>query len=317
MSRFVFRFASRFLSVAALTVCVCVCVGATVAQTRSGGKSRGSDEAAAQAGQKKPAARPGRHTEAKKKTDTQQKLTSARAADTTTHKRPQPLSSKQQQSALAFARENHPELVRLIQQLKRKRPDEYHRALRDLHSAGERFGRMKQRMPADRYEQQLALWKLDSRIRLQLAKWSVSHDKKLEAEIRAAISERRNIQREQYEQDRARTVERLERLEKLLKQLASQDTDQEWQRLSRAVDRSARAARKAAANKSKKSTARQRDAAKKSADRNSPPKQSDKRNSSGRKAPAKKSGAGQKQSDQKSKKNTTDRESTKKSSDGS
>ena len=88
------------------------------------------------------------------------------------------LSTEQQDAAMAFARENHPELVPLINSLRKSRKADYNRALRDLHSAATRLGRLKERLPGDRYEQQLSIWKLDSRIKLQLAKWSVSKNKK-------------------------------------------------------------------------------------------------------------------------------------------
>ena len=165
------------------------------------------------------------------------------------------LSKSQQTAAIAFAKANHPELVPLLNSLKRRRETDYNRELRQLHSASTRLGKLKERMQKERYEQELAVWKLDSRIRLQLAKWSVSKDDKLGSEIRKALTERQAIRKAQYERELARLNERQSRVESMLRGLTDEKLDKEWDQLSKSVTRRRRqsAAKKRSNGQSAKS----------------------------------------------------------------
>ena len=191
-----------------------------------------------------------RRTAAKAKKDAARKKKTAARTDVSVRKAA--LTEDQQASAMAFALENHPELVPLIESLKKSRQQDYNRALRDLHLAETRFGRLKSRLSAERYEQQLEVWKLDSRIRLQLAKWSVSKDDKLEADIRKSLAKRQQIQRQQYEQELQKLTERQSRLESLLNKLNTGSVDAEWDRVSKTLRR--RKAGKSNKQQSKKSS---------------------------------------------------------------
>lgn len=156
------------------------------------------------------------------------------------------LSNKQQQNALTFARENHPELVPLIKQLSKTHSAEHARALRDLHTASNRFTRLRERLSPEKYEQQLAVWKLNSHIRLQLAKWSVSpvsRNEEIEADVKTSLAARNAIQRQQYEDELAKLKERMARLESLMGKLDT-NVDAEWERLSRSVTRKGRSKKK-------------------------------------------------------------------------
>lgn len=177
-------------------------------------------------------------TQAKREAAKGQRLTSKNAARAKMEAARKPaLTTEQQNAAMAFARENHPELVPLINSLRKSRKADYNRALRDLHMATTRFGRLRERLPGDRYEQQLTIWKLDSRIKLQLAKWSVSKGKKLEADIRDSIAQRNAIRRQQLEQEVLRAKERLAKLEAAFAKASESKVDAEWERLSKSVKR--------------------------------------------------------------------------------
>ena len=147
------------------------------------------------------------------------------------------LSKSQQTTALAFAKANHSELVPLLNSLKKTREADYKRELRQLHAASTRLSKMKERLPKERYEQELNVWKLDSRIRLQLAKWAVSKDDKLAADIRKSLAERQAIRKSQYEQELARLNERKAKVESMLNGLTNEKLGQEWERLSKQVTR--------------------------------------------------------------------------------
>lgn len=147
------------------------------------------------------------------------------------------LSSSQQDTAMSFAQENLPELVPLLKSLQKTRRPDYNRALRELHSAAMRFGKMKERMQGDRYERQLSLWKLDWRIKLQVAKWSASPSDKLEADIRRSIAERRAIRQQQYELDLIQAKERVSKLENAIEKLNQSSADKEFEQLTRSAKR--------------------------------------------------------------------------------
>lgn len=188
----------------------------------------------------------------KSKAARNQRLTSKKGAKTKTDTvRRTALSKEQQNAAMAFARENHSELVPLINSLKKQRPADYNRALRELHGATTRFGRLKERLPGDRYEQQLMLWKLDSHIKLQLAKWSVSSNENLESDIRRSLAERKEVRRQQYEQELLKAKERITKLESALNKLNSRSTDAEFEQLTKSVKRRKRPLRKQASRKQK------------------------------------------------------------------
>jgi hypothetical protein len=184
--------------------------------------------------------------EAAKKRGSKQTLTS-KGSDVAARKNS--FSKQQQEDALAFARENHPELVPLVNQLKKTRRTDYLRALRELNSASTRFGRLKERLTPEKYERQLAVWKLDSRIRLQLAKWSVKNDSQIEADVKKSLTERNAIQQRQFEDELARVEERQARLKSLIQKLQSKSVDAEWERLSNSVARKNKTRKKAAEQK--------------------------------------------------------------------
>lgn len=173
----------------------------------------------------------------KQKTTQQAKTLTSKSGDVA--RRPV-LSKSQQVSAIAFAKANHPELVPLLNSLKRTREADYNRELRQLYQASTRLGKLKSRVQVERYEQELTVWKLDSRIRLQLAKWAVSKDSKLEAEIRNALAERQAIRKAQYERELAQLNERQAKLQSMLKSFTGTKLDKEWEQLSKSVARKRR-----------------------------------------------------------------------------
>jgi hypothetical protein len=92
-----------------------------------------------------------------------------RAADATALPEDVPqLTEPQQQAALEFVKEHHPQLNTLITRLKKREPAEYHKALDEVHSTLERLQRLQTRDP-QRYEVDLKVWKVESRIRLESA----------------------------------------------------------------------------------------------------------------------------------------------------
>lgn len=124
-------------------------------------------------------------------------------------------------AVLAFAREHHPELVKLFRQLERNAPAEYAKAVAELDRDRDRLEKLRARQ-ADRFDAALAEWKLSSRIRLVLARLSLAADPKLEAELREMVRERTELRLTPLRAEK----ERLEkRLDKVSRTLADHDRD--------------------------------------------------------------------------------------------
>ena len=86
-------------------------------------------------------------------------------------------------AALAFAAEHHPELVPLLERLRRDAPTEFKAAIADLEKTRERLAKLSDR-PPERQVAALAEWKLSSRIRLSLARLATHPSAEVEAELR-------------------------------------------------------------------------------------------------------------------------------------
>lgn len=114
-------------------------------------------------------------------------------------------------AALAFARENHPELAALLEGLKQNAPREYEAALVDLDRAVERLNKTRERS-TERYEFELSDWKITSRIRLLAARLTMSPDPGVEAELRTALRERLELRVTAQRSERDRLQARVEKM---------------------------------------------------------------------------------------------------------
>lgn len=115
-------------------------------------------------------------------------------------------------AALDFAREHHPELASLLDQLQSSAPKEYQAAIADLSRTRERLERSREKTP-ERYALELAEWKVNSRIRLLAARMAMGGDTSLEAELKAAVRERFDLRLQLQAEERERLSKRLERLD--------------------------------------------------------------------------------------------------------
>jgi hypothetical protein len=139
-------------------------------------------------------------------------------------KKPAATSKADELAALQFARENHPELSKLLEQLGKSNPSEYKRAIRDLSQASTRLDRIKTQTPA-RYAGALESWKLDSRIRLLAARGAMTDDPALEAELKDAIKRRVELRLQDLSSERDRLSERVKKLDEQIEAIKA-DPDQ-------------------------------------------------------------------------------------------
>lgn len=126
--------------------------------------------------------------------------------------------STRESAALEFARRHHPELAALLEQLKTNVPKEYEAAITDLDRSRQRLERSHEKTP-EQYDLELADWKINSRIRLLVARLTMGADEAFKDELRAAVKERREIRTQRLSAEQQRLKQRLE---KVTEQLAQQ-----------------------------------------------------------------------------------------------
>jgi hypothetical protein len=121
-------------------------------------------------------------------------------------------------TALEFTKANHPELAELLEQLHSSNPAAFKNAVDDLIRAHERLARVQERSP-DRYESELALWKLDSRIRLLAAQSAMKDADDVRVELKGLLSERRALRLTRMKEDRERQQARLQKLDESIAEM--------------------------------------------------------------------------------------------------
>jgi hypothetical protein len=152
-------------------------------------------------------------------------------------------SGDREKIALAFAKQHHPELVGLLEHLKDEKRPQYARAIRDLSAARERLHKIQQRLP-ERYERDLQNWKLDSRIRLMLARLQMADPSEVDSlqdELRNLVTKRMDSRLAQLQEEKTRLQARIRILDKSINELSSDRTesvDRELRRLERTLTKS-------------------------------------------------------------------------------
>lgn len=129
-----------------------------------------------------------------------------------------------EKAALVFATTHHSELAELLQALKKTNKAAYVDALKDVAKEQERLAKLADR-DAERHELALSLWKLDSRIRLQMAKFAMTQDSEQDRRVKDLLKERFDVRRQLLELDRKRAQTRMTKLEEQLAALG-ENTDE-------------------------------------------------------------------------------------------
>lgn len=119
------------------------------------------------------------------------------------------LDESRERAALAFVRENHPELATLLEQLKAMKPAEYARAITELSQVSRSLAKLKTDNP-QRYQVGLELWKAKSNAELLAARWMNAPSAELESQLRAALENQIDVEIRQQELVRDQLRARLE-----------------------------------------------------------------------------------------------------------
>lgn len=131
-----------------------------------------------------------------------------------------PVTPAREKLAIRFAKANHTELAGLLQSLKAMDRTHYLTAIWEVARDAERLGRLRERND-DRYESSLKIWKLDSRIRIEAARFSMEQTESTEQKLRQLMLARREARLEFLRMDRKRSQARTDRIDEQIATLAS------------------------------------------------------------------------------------------------
>lgn len=150
------------------------------------------------------------------------------------------IARRQASSAMALAREHHPELARLIAKLRGRAPRAHDAAIRDLVASMQRIERAKKRGEKD-HQLALRVWSLESKARLLAARMSVARPRPgaspdLSRELAAILTQAEKAKRQQLRLEMARH----ERVIRRLRRRLEQDADKSIQSQLRRIQRDAR-----------------------------------------------------------------------------
>lgn len=161
-----------------------------------------------------------------------------------------PVTPEMEAEAMNFIRQNHSDLVELLNQLKTTNQTQYQQAVRDLSRAATTLASTEKNDPK-KYVLDLQAWQVNSQIQVLAARYAMSPSPELKEDIKAKLVEQINIRLEQQKLDRERTAARLSRLDDSISKL--QDSrDQEAQK---ALDKLTKSTQKSATRKESKGAA--------------------------------------------------------------
>lgn len=138
------------------------------------------------------------------------------------------LSRSESEAILEFVGQHQPKLLQLLTFLKRKQPEEYQMALREMGRSKQRLENLAQR-DQELYSIELELWQTRSRLRLLAAELSVASEEKkakLEQQLAALVKQELTQNLARLKVQRQRTIKQLEQLDNLI-QTRSENQDEQ------------------------------------------------------------------------------------------
>ena len=120
---------------------------------------------------------------------------------------------------LAFVEEHHPELLKAIDWLKEQRPTQYGMAMRAVGDQISRLNMLRSRK-SKRYEPELEIWKVESRIRLLAVQMSLNANDDRKSELRELIADQLQFRTEAMKIESERLDDQIRSLERRKDDLA-------------------------------------------------------------------------------------------------
>ena len=140
-----------------------------------------------------------------------------------------------QNLALVFARKHHPELAKLIDQLKmRTNKRSYNAAIKSLMNDMKKLDRLKARDPKT-YPMELDNWKLQSKIRLVSARMARSDDPGHEQALVSLLGQQASVKQKIYKNSKQRLQGQLNRLDVRLNEDAAAFVKRELNRIKKGL----------------------------------------------------------------------------------
>jgi hypothetical protein len=139
----------------------------------------------------------------------------ARTADIKSDKGKPPVTPAMELEATNFAKENHPELIELLHQLKATNSTQYEQAVRELSRVASTLSNTKKNDPK-KYAVDLKAWQINSQIQVLAARLAMSATPELKDELRAKLLDQIDVKLEQQRLDRERTETRLKKLDETI-----------------------------------------------------------------------------------------------------
>jgi len=154
---------------------------------------------------------PGKASHGSKKTEENRLGQNSTAVRRKTTPKKIPITAQREKLALNFSRKHHPELADLLNGLRATNRTHYENGLRELARDADRLGKLEQRDDG-RFSLSLQIWKLDSRIRLEAARFSLNPSPEIEDELRRLMLDRQTARLEYLKLERQRMQIRIDRL---------------------------------------------------------------------------------------------------------
>jgi hypothetical protein len=124
-----------------------------------------------------------------------------------------PVTPEREAAAAQFVAEQHPELAELLKHLKETNPRQYEKAVRELFATSEHLAQV-QSSDKQRYELELQVWKLHSRLQLLSAKLTMNPSENLKQELKTILAEQYDARRAVLSYDRDKIRDRMKKAEK-------------------------------------------------------------------------------------------------------
>lgn len=176
------------------------------------------------------------------------------------------ITPQRERVVLKFAKQHHAELANLLQHLKEMDEKKYDSAILELSRTYDRLERTRSRSQ-ERFQTDLALWKIDSRVKLLVARSIRGMEDETRQQIQELLLQRNVIRLKQYTEERDRLKNRLSRIEEQveeLKQHGESLAEQDMERILKTASRLSKNNSRSATNKTTKTSAVRTKAAPKS-----------------------------------------------------
>jgi hypothetical protein len=135
-------------------------------------------------------------------------------------KRSSEVTVEQEQEVMKFLRLHHAELADLVEHLQTSSPSDYRKAIRDLWKARDRLMHIKQRDRA-RYELELDVWLVQSKIQLLVARLALKDDGALREDLRSLLGQQVDLRHRLLVGERERVLERLAKIDEQVDRYSS------------------------------------------------------------------------------------------------